>query len=246
VSMRRAVALGLIALGLVLAACQSPPRPGSGPAAEGPGARAARALEAGRYAEAAELYREALAESPGKVRLHYGLGVASSFLDRRDDAVREFRWVVRYGAEGTPEVKAARQWLVRAGAMPAIVAVSESPDRPEPEREAGYASLEGHAVFAEAGQEPKPMRRLQLFLVGQPNSPTQRERYNLRTDEEGKFKFPNVVPGPYKLTNRVAGQPIWRLRVELKASETKLLELTPANSLAAQDDFPEQPTLARE
>ncbi|HZP36051.1 MAG TPA: carboxypeptidase-like regulatory domain-containing protein [Methylomirabilota bacterium] len=83
------------------------------------------------------------------------------------------------------------------------------------------------------------MTRLQLFLVGQPNSPTQHERYNLRTDEQGNFRFPDVVPGPYKLTNRVAGQPIWRLRVELEPRETKGLELSPANSVAARDDFPE-------
>jgi hypothetical protein len=114
-----------------------------------------------------------------------------------------------------------------------------NPSGPEKERTAGNASLEGRAVFAENGQPPQPLPRQQLFLVGQPNSPTQRERYNLRTDEQGNFKFPDVVPGPYKLTNRVAGRPIWRLRVELKASEVKVLELTPSNSVASQDDFPE-------
>jgi hypothetical protein len=95
-------------------------------------------------------------------------------------------------------------------------------------------------VFAESGKTLQPMQRQQLFLVGQPNSPTQRERYNLRTDEHGNFKFPDVVPGPYKLTNRLAGQPTWRLLVELKASEVKVLELTPANSVASLDDFPER------
>ena len=74
---------------------------------------------------------------------------------------------------------------------------------------------------------------------------TEKERYHLRTDEEGNFKFPDVVPGPYKLIDRVAGQPIWRLRVEVKPSETKVLELTPSNSLAVQDDFPEQQARAQ-
>ncbi len=83
------------------------------------------------------------------------------------------------------------------------------------------------------------MKRMQLFLVGQPNSPTKLEHYTLRTDEEGNFKFPNVVPGPYKLTNRVAGRPTWRLRVDLKSSEVKVLELTPDNSVDSRDDFPE-------
>ncbi len=234
----------LIALLALLAACQAPPRPGQSSAPEDPTRLAARALAAGRYAEALELYRQALSEDPGKVGLHYGAGVASSHLDRRDDAVREFRWVVQYGPPTAPEVATARQWLSRVGALPSTKVDTPAPSRSGEERQAGNGSLEGRAIFAEAGQAPKPMARLQLFLV--PESPTQEERYHLRTDEDGNFKFPNVIPGPYKLIDRVAGQPIWRLRVELKPSEAKLLELTPATSLAMQDDFPERQVQGRE
>ena len=242
------VLMGLLAL---LAGCQSPSRPVQSSAPEDPAAMAARALAGGRYTDALELYRQALAAAPGKVALHYGLGVASSHLDRRDDAVREFKWVVQYGSQTAPEVAAARQWLIRAGALPSTSLDTSAPSRSGEERQAGNASLEGRAVFAEAGQAPKPMARLQLFLVPEsptqvPESPTQKERYHLRTDEEGNFKFPDVVPGPYKLIDRVAGQPIWRLRVELKPSETKALELTPANSLAMQDDFPDRQARAQE
>jgi len=94
-------------------------------------------------------------------------------------------------------------------------------------------------VFAEAGAKPEPMPRLQLFLKGQRGSPTEDERYNLRTDADGNFRFPNIPPGPYMLTNRLAGQPIWRLRVELKPAEEKQLNLNPGNSVAVRDDFPE-------
>jgi len=242
--MTRLKSYALIALLALLAACQAPPRPVQSSAPEDPTRLAARALDAGRYADALELYRQALSEAPGKVDLHYGVGVASSHLDRRDDAVREFRWVVQYGPQSAPEVAAARQWLIRAGALPSATLNTPAPSRSTEERQAGNASLEGRAIFAEAGQAPKPMARLQLFLV--PESPTQKERYHLRTDEEGNFKFSDVVPGPYKLIDRVAGQPIWRLRVEFKPSETKVLELTPANSLAMQDDFPERQAQARE
>lgn len=234
--------IGLVAL---LAGCQSPSRPAQSSAPEDPAAAAARALADGRYADALGLYRQALAEAPGKVALHYGVGVASSHLDQRDDAIREFRWVVQYGSEGAPEVTAARQWLIRAGALPAanLHTPAPSPSGDE-QRQAGNASLEGRASFAEAGQTPRPMARMQLFLS--PENPTQKEYYNLRTDEGGNFRFPNVIPGSYQLRDRVAGKPIWRLRVELKPSETKTLELTPANSVAARDDFPEQQARAQE
>ena len=244
--MSRSRICALLALLLVLASCQSPSPPTRPTSSEDPAVLAARALAAGRYADAAPLYRQALGEAPGKMELHYGLAVTSTYLDRRDDAIREFRWVVQYGRLGATEVDAARQWLIRAGVVPPAAYAAVNAKGPEKERTAGNASLEGRAVFAEGANPPQPMERLQLFLVGQPDSPTQRERYNLRTDEHGNFKFPDVVPGPYKLTNRVAGQPTWRLRVELKASEVKVLELTPANSVAALDDFPEPQAQVRQ
>jgi len=243
--MSRSRVCAALLLLVLLAACQSPSPPARSTSSDTPEVLAARALAAGRYADAALLYREALGETSGKMELHYGLAVASSYLDRRDDAIREFRWVLQYGSPKAAEVDASRQWLIRAGALPPA-AYTASPAGPEKERAAGNASLEGRAVFAEGGQTPQPMPRQQLFLVGQPNSPTQRERYNLRTDERGNFKFPDVVPGPYKLTERVAGQPIWRLRVEFKASEVKVLELTPANSTASLDDFPEPQAQVRQ
>lgn len=236
--MSRASIRALLVPLIFLAACQSPSQPTRSASSETPAESAARALAAGRYADAARLYREALSEAPGKMQLHYGLAVASSYLDLRDEAIREFRWVVQYGSPGTPEVEASRRWLARAGALPVAYDATD-PSRSEKERAAGNASLEGRAVFAEDGKPPLPMQRMQLFLVGQPNSPTKLERYNLRTDEHGNFKFPDVVPGPYKLTNRVAGRPTWRLRVDLKSSEVKVLELTPANGVDSQDDFPE-------
>ncbi len=234
--MTRPARWALALLLLAAAGCQSPPPARAPQAAEEPAALANEALERGQYQQAAELYRRALERSPDSVPLHYGLAVAASYLGWRDDTVREFQWVVARGAAGSPEVEAARRWLVRAGLLPRP---SPRQTAAEPERTPNNASLEGRAVFAEAGQPPLPMRRLQLFLVGQPDSPTKEQRYNLRTDEDGRFQFPNVVPGPYKLTNRVAGQPAWRLRVELKPAEGKVLDLTPANSVAARDDFPE-------
>lgn len=237
--MSRSNACALLVLLAVVVGCQSPSLPSRPSAAKDTAGLAAQALAEGRHADAARLYRQALGEEPGKMALHYGLAVTSTYLDQRDDAIREFRWVLQYGPPNAAEVEASRRWLSRAGALPLVTYAAAIQDRSEKEHTPGNASLEGRAVFAENGKPPQPMRREQLFLVGQPNSPTQRERYNLRTDENGTFKFPDVVPGPYKLTNRVAGTPTWRMRVELKASEVKVLDLNPSNSATLQDDFPE-------
>ena len=217
------------------AACQTQkPAPTVSRADGGPAAHAAAALDAGHYAEAVDLYREALASAPGNVALRYGLAVALSYTDR-GAAILEFQWVVASAKPGSQERIESHAWLNRAGALPAAPASASA----GPERQTGNAALVGRALFAEAGAKPEPMRRLQLFLRGQPDSPAKDERYVLRTDEDGNFKFSNVPPGPYMLTNRLAGQPIWRLRVELKPAEEKQLELNPANSVSARGDFPQ-------
>ena len=223
---------------LVLAgpACQSQTAPPPQARVEAdPAARAAAALDAGRYAEAAALYREALSRAPDSVALRYGLAVALSYTDR-GAAIREFQWVLANAPPGSQESVESRAWLVRAGALPPAPAPSRAAG---PERQTGNAVLVGRAMFAEGSAKPQPMGRLQLFLRGDPDSPTKEERFVLRTDEEGNFKFPNVPPGPYMLTNRIAGQPIWRLRVELKPAEEQQLELNPGNSIAVRDDFPQ-------
>ena len=231
----RTLAVALLGL-LVLAgaACQSPTAPPPARVELDAAGRAAAALEAGRYAEAVGLFREALAPAPANVALRYGLAVALSYTDR-GAAIREFQWVMASAPRDSQERVESQAWLARAGALPA----SPPPRRPdEPERQAGTAVLRGRAIFADGAAKSQPMGRLQLFLVGQPDSPTKAERYNLRTDENGEFKFPSVPPGPYMLTNRLAGQPIWRLRVELKAAEEKQLDLNSGNSVTVRDDFP--------
>jgi len=233
----RPLTIALLGL-LVLAgpACRAQTSTPPARAEDGAAAPAGAALDAGRYAEAVALFREALARTPESVALRYGLAVALSYTDR-GAAIPEFQWVMANAQPVSQEHVESRAWLARAGALPSVPPASSR--SAEPERQAGNAVLVGRALFAEAGAKPEPMRRLQLFLQGQPDSPTREERYNLRTAEDGSFKFPNVPPGPYMLTNRLAGQPIWRLRVELKPAEEKQLELNPGNSVAVRDDFPE-------
>jgi len=145
--------------------------------------------------------------------------------------------VVINAPKDSPEAGEARAWLVRAGALPKTPVEQAAASTLERQRD--NAALFGRAIMAEKGQPVGPVSRMQLFLVGQPDSPTKEERYNLRTAEDGTFKFPNVLPGPYMLTNRVAGEPTWRLRVVLKPSEERELNLGPGNNLSAQDDFPQ-------
>ena len=234
----------LVALAFALAACEAVPSP---PRSAEPdaGTLAAEALERGEYARAADLYRTALGAEPESLPFHYGLGVAASYLDRRAEAVREFIWVLERGEADSAEVKTARSWLLSVGALPRVAGTTpgpedqpESAEKPAAQESAGQepprASVQGRARFGESQAGATPVERMTLFLDDYPKRVL---HYRIRTDEEGRFRFANVPPGIYRLTDRVAGSARWRLRVELKPGQELTLDLDPANSTRYRDDF---------
>lgn len=231
---RRTALLGVLAMLLLVGGCQrSVPPPAK--TAEDPESLAVAALERGDYTGAAALYRKALILRPDSLSAHYGLGVATSNVNLREDTIREFQWVVARGAPGSTEVAAARSWLIAAGVLRPSVAA----DRPAAaETDRGWSgSIEGRA-YTGGAEQPQPVARMQLHLVGQPDGPTKEQRQVLRTDREGRFKFTNVVPGSYMLTDVVAGKPRWRLKIEVSANSTLRLDLTQGNSTDVRNDFP--------
>jgi len=89
----RRVLLGAV---LFLAACQQPPAlPPPATSALAPAAQMRAEGEAlmavGQYAAAVEKFRQAIDLEPNSVPLRFALGTAYSFLDRRSEAVAQFR-----------------------------------------------------------------------------------------------------------------------------------------------------------
>jgi hypothetical protein len=211
-----------------------PPTPKAVVAEADPLTEARAAMGRHDYGGALLLLRNVIVRDPANLEAHYRLGVSASHLDHADEAAREFDWVVAHGAEGAAEVEVARDWLaVRRSAKVATPAVS-SPAGDALAQKPDSASLSGTAVGPD-----KPLARLQLFLKGVPGTAVEREYHVLRTDPQGNFRFTNVVPGDYMLTNAVAGRPMWRLRVSPAKGEQLVLDLSPANQATVRDDFPE-------
>jgi len=52
-------------------------------------------------------------EEPRGLSLHYGLAICASWLDIRDEAMREFQWVVDHAFAASDEARVAREWLER-------------------------------------------------------------------------------------------------------------------------------------
>jgi len=234
-------AAGLALLAVLLAGCQGssapPPRAASSaastPAATGPGEQAALAAAGGDFARAATLYRQGLEQGADRLALHYGLGVAASHLDRRAEAIREFRWVADHADQGSEEARVARRWLKSVGAD----AGAEDARAPEPsaavatQAQAATATVHGRIA---SGDVPSVDRKM-LFFFDHPNRLIYQR---IRTDAHGNFQFAPVPPGTYMLTDRIAGVPMWRLRVDLRPGQDVALDLTPVNSTRQRDDFP--------
>jgi hypothetical protein len=228
---RALLAIGVMAL---VVACQEAPRPQPRvvPLLDLLG-QAREAMGRGDYDTSARLLRQVVAGSPDNLEAHFRLAVSASWLDLTDEAEGQFEWVVAHGAPDSAEVKAARDWLrawrAQAEAVPAPESAPTRPDR---------STLSGRVLWAKDGSVgPQPY--LRLFLKGLKGTPIEDEFHRFQTDEQGMFRIADLSPGEYSLTNRVAGPPIWRLKVTLKAGEDLQLDLTPENSVKARDDFPD-------
>jgi hypothetical protein len=187
---------------------------------------------------AARLLREAIVHEGANVTLHYYLAIAATHLQLRDEAVREFQWVLTNAPAGSAEAVAAREWLTAAGVLGAAPVAAAAPEPPPAAVAPGpVGTVQGQVVWTEA-EDPISVSRLQLFLKGLPSTPTHEQYYVLRTENDGQFHFRNVMPGAYKLTNRIAGKPHWRLRVSVQAGAPTTIDLNPQNSTRTRDDFP--------
>jgi hypothetical protein len=235
-------ALAAVLVGLALAACGSPPTAKNEPDVV---AEALRAFDRADWVAAARLLREAVARQPNDLRLHYSLAVTVTHLELRDEAIREFQWVLANAPAGSPEAVAARNWLLAAGVLTNPSVASESsgsgdgddatavsdPEHPE-------GAVHGQVTWAEGDASVK-IARMQLFLKGIKGQPNEDFLRVLRASEEGRFHFRRVPAGSYRLMDRIAGQPRWRVKVTIPAGQDVAMDLTPQNSLGVRDDFPD-------
>lgn len=236
--MRGSVALAAIGLSLAIGGCQrAAERPSITPGpVVGAVAEARQALAMQAWAAAAPHLRAAIAQNPNDLFLHYSLAICATWLELRDEAIREFEWVAAHAPAESEEAKTAHQWLADArGRAQPTGARGGSGLAPDPTP--GDGGLHGIVLWGEAGQAPTLQRRLQLHLIGLPGSPTKDRRYTLRSDEYGHYEFQRIVPGTYQLTNVIAGRPKWRVRVLVEAGRDVALDLTPGNGIGVRDDF---------
>jgi hypothetical protein len=226
-------AILLLAAVLALAACQQAPVP-SAPveAAISPADRLKAEgdvlVAAGKYLEAIEKYREAAVLDGAAVGPRFGLGTAYSFLDKRPEAIAQFRWVLDRADPGSAEYREARGWLLRVGALVEPATVADA-NQPEPAR--ADPSL-GHLVGKTQWPEVTPQRHLitgSLTLAG--DEPVTHDIKRTRAFRLGDvYEFKDVPPGRYRVVATIDGATVWDAKVSVEAGKDTALDLTQAAS----------------
>jgi tetratricopeptide (TPR) repeat protein len=179
-------------------------------------------LEKGRYENALRAFVEALSRLPDDVGLHYLLAVTYSHLDRKDDAILAFRYVVQYGKPGSPEFEGATRWLAGVGIAAERAQAAAAPDPPE----ALTASLEGKLSWTEI-EPDRVYPRIQMQLEGT-GITTRGKRYGIFAHIGGQYAFPQVRPGDYRLRAQAGYARLWEM--DITVGEKTMLDLTPDNA----------------
>ncbi len=229
--MRSLLPLLAFGLALVFAGCQrAPEKPTSAPlAAVTDLEQAKKALAVANWAGAVPHLRAALRKDPDSLFIHYNLAICATWLDKQDEAVREFQWVLDHASSDSDEATTARKWLAKKGKSVEISEVVHNNPF------VGDSGLHGVVMW---GQPPVLQNRMQLLLIGLPDSPTKDVRFVLRTDQDGHYEFKRIPAGSYKLEVLLEMKPRWRLKVAVEPGQDVAVDLTPENSFPARNDFP--------
>jgi tetratricopeptide (TPR) repeat protein len=234
-------------LGVTLAGCQRAPALAPAASVEIVGsltsslkAEGDELLRQREYEQAAVKYQAALNQAPNDIPIRFGLAVALSNTNRRDETVEHFRFVLRQGTPGSPEVTTAREWLASAqelaGSEAAPGATARAPES------SGVADPKKGRILGRIswnGIEPRTQRvNLNVSLIGD-EADNRDVRLGRPDFKIGKgYEIRNVPPGAYRLLAEVGGTPMWDLKVVVPAEKDTTLDLTEGNAAVAKDFTP--------
>jgi hypothetical protein len=235
----------LLLAALLLAACQQPPAlqapvtsavsPAAQLRAEGDAFMAG-----GNYAGAAEKFRRAIDLEPTSVPLRFALGSAYSFLDRRLEAITQFRWVMANSEVGTTEHEESRRWLVRVGALvEARVAVAKTESTPSEAKKvdpSAQGSIKGRTQWpgVTAAEHRVPLRVSMLGTEDETRGVQRRTELLLGES----FEFKEIPEGPYRVVGIYDDRIIWDQRITVKGGKQTDLAWSQADSAVPANTFP--------
>ena len=235
----------LLLAALLLAACQQPPALQAPVASAVSPAAQLRAegdalMAGGNYAGAVEKFRQAIDLEPASVPLRFALGSAYSFLDRRLEAITQFRWVMANSEAGTTEHQESRRWLVRVGALAdARVAVAKTESTPGEAKRvnpAAQGSIKGQTQWPGVTVAEHRVQIRVSMLGTEDETRSVQRRTELLLGES--FEFKDIPEGPYRVVGIHDDRIIWDQRITVKGGKQTDLAWSPAGSSVPVNTFP--------
>jgi hypothetical protein len=148
-------------------------------------------------------------------------------LDRRDEAIEEFRWVVAHGRPGRPEVDGARRWLAEAGAGAPATAAKAAADPESLGRLAGKLTWPDVPAAKTFG--------IRVVVERADGS----DRKIVRSKLNDSYAVDGLADGAYKVTGLAGPIRVWSdLPISVSAGRPTMLDLTPANASVSPTEFP--------
>jgi len=183
----------------------------------------------GAYVDAIEKYRQATDVDPDAVGPRFGLGTAYSFLEKRPEAILQFRWVLSHADAASSEYQEARRWLTRVGALvePTVADAGQKGD-PRPVDPSTVGRLVGKTEWPGI----TPQRRLitgTLSLVG--DEPVTQDIKRSRAFRLGDgYEFKDVPAGRYRVVAVIDETTVWDEKVTVETGKDTSLTLSQSTS----------------
>jgi hypothetical protein len=241
----------LLIAALLLAACQQPPAVQPSPVVAVSPAEQLRAegdalMARGDFAGALEKFRQAVDLEPVSVPLRFALGTAYSFLDKRPEAIAQFRWIVANAALDSREHQEARRWLAGVGVIvedarvaaksPSAAAAAEEAAKKAAADPAAQGSIVGETRWpgVAAGQEPIPLK-ISLKGVEEGTSHVGQRR-DIAMGQ--RFEFKDVPQGKYRLVGVFDDRIIWDRDITVQGGRQTDVALDQGASSVPVSTFP--------
>jgi len=207
-------------------------------------------LAKGDYGNAVEKYRQAIDLDGSAIGPRFALGTAYSFMEKRPEAIVQFRWVLSRADAGSSEYQEAQRWLMRVGALaaPAAVAVADQKGEARPVDPSTVGRLVGKTEWPGV----TPQRRMltgTMSLIG--DEPVTLDVKRNRAFRLGDgYEFKDVPAGRYRVVAVIDGTTVWDEKVTVETGKDTSLTLSqstspvPAGKFALPADKPAAPATA--
>lgn len=187
-------------------------------------------LAKGDYGNAVEKYHQAIDLDSGAIGPRFALGSAYSFMDKRPEAIVQFRWVLSRADAASSEYQEAQRWLMRVGALTPSAAVADAGQKGD--ARSVDPSTVGRLIGKTEWPGVTPQRRMvtgTMFLVG--DEPVTQDVKRNRAFRLGDgYEFRDVPAGRYRVVAVIDGATVWDEKVTVETGKDTSLTLSQSTS----------------